>query len=233
MRICLVVLAILGATLLVLFIDPDSGEAQAPSLADPLPIPSGVSLVGWFGGSTDSAQLLSANPALDRVWWFDPDVDRWVVDAQELPSSLRQPFPIHRGTGFLAIARFATTLLIPSAGPLPPNVCRENVSPPDPNDLDIRVGTPFAGTSVTSPINVVGQVRFLDGVVGMQIRVGTGVLLADIVAQAALAAPETGDVKRNVSFSVDEPTAACLEVFEPGGEDGPINLVQIPVLLLP
>jgi hypothetical protein len=165
MRTCVVALAILGATLSTLFIDSDSVEAQGPSLAEPFPIPSGVSLVGWFGGSTDSAQLLSANPALDRLWWFDPQVDRWVVDAQELPSSLRQPFPIHRGTGFLAIARFATTLLIPSAGPLPPNVCRENASPPDPNDPAIRMGTPFAGTSLTSPINVVGQVRFLDGIV--------------------------------------------------------------------
>ncbi len=208
-------------------------EPEARSI-EPLAVPSGPSLVGWFGGPTDSAQLLAANPALQLAWWFDPALDQWTVDAAELPQALRRPFAIARGTGFLVVARYATVLLISSSGLLPANVCPENPSPPSNIDPAIRVGTPFPGSTVVSPVKVVGQVSFAGGAVSIQIDDADGALLAGVVAQAVLAAPLTGDVKRDISFTVTEPQPACIEVFERDVQTGErLNVLQIPVLLSP
>lgn len=72
-----------------------------------------MSLIGWFGAPTTSAQLLSDSPALDAIWWLDPASGRWVGDARALPAALRPLIRIDRGTGLLVAASRATEIRVP------------------------------------------------------------------------------------------------------------------------
>ena len=77
-----------------------------------LNVPAGLSLVGWFGVRTTSAEILARQPALLRIWWFDPAAEIWVLDSPELPTALRPTIAVRRGTGFFVVATEATVIRV-------------------------------------------------------------------------------------------------------------------------
>lgn len=114
-----------------------------------------------------------------------------------------------------------------------PSVCQPN---PDPATPELQViDQPSAGDIVTGPVTISGQVLAFEGTYQIGIFDAAG---NPIVETFGTAGPgemgELGPFSIDVSFEVDEPTAACIWVYEQSARDGsPIHVGQIPVTLSP
>ena len=122
----------------------------------------------------------------------------------------------------------------PSPSPTPfPNVCLPN---PDPATAEFQIlEAPDPLTAVTSPVTVSGQVNAFEATYQITIFDAGGAPLVETFGTAQQ--PDIGIIgpfSSDVTFSVSEPTPACVWVFEESARDGsPINIGQIPVVLLP
>lgn len=133
------------------------------------------------------------------------------------------------------------TLLVIAAGaasgPRPlraAGACGANPGPPDSAYPAIVVSAPAAGASSTSPLVVSGQARVFEAVVSLALKDGTGATIVAATTQAQAGAPALAPFSTSISFSVAAVTPACLWVFEASARDGsPINIVQVPLTLLP
>ena len=114
-----------------------------------------------------------------------------------------------------------------------PNVCLAN---PDPATSEFQIlEAPDPFTQVTSPVTVSGQVNAFEATYQITIFDAVGTPLVETFGTAQQ--PDIGVIgpfSSDVSFSVAEATPACIWVFEESARDGsPINIGQIPVILLP
>ena len=92
---------------------PFLAPPHQPAVVVSLPLPSGLSLVGWFGRPTTSAEILAGNSAILKIWTFDSSAGQYVLDTEELPSVLRPTIAITQGTGFFVLTSGSTTLEVP------------------------------------------------------------------------------------------------------------------------
>lgn len=198
---------------------------EAPAL---LAVPAGLSLIGWYGGPTDSRALLAAAPPLESVWAYDAG-GGWIGDLRELPSGLRQTIPIERGHGLFVRSAWATELPVPL---LPaPAVCPLNSGPPNPVDSSMLVQQPGNGEWFNGVVTVAGLARAFEGNIRIRILAGDRVL-ADTFTTAAGGAPAFGIFAAEVPVAVERSTDACVQIFEESARDGSqINVVQTAVHL--
>ena len=91
---------------------PYLAPPHQPAVVVSMSLPSGLSLVGWFGRDTTSAELLAANPAILRIWTFDSSTGQYILDTEELPSGIRPTIEITRGMGFFVLTSGATTIQV-------------------------------------------------------------------------------------------------------------------------
>jgi hypothetical protein len=114
-----------------------------------------------------------------------------------------------------------------------PDVCRPN---PDPATPEFQViDRPSAGDTVTSPVTISGQVLAFEGTYQIGIFYADGDPIVETFGTSeAVEIGELGPFSIDVAFEVDEPTPACIWVYEQSARDGsPINVGQIPVTLSP
>ena len=138
----------------------------------------------------------------------------------------------------LAIAACADEAEAPTPSPSPaatpfPNVCLPN---PDPATSEFQIlEAPARFTEVTSPVTVSGQVNAFEATYQITIFDADGAPLVETFGTAQQ--PDLGVLgpfSSDVEFSVSAPSPACIWVFEESARDGsPINVGQIPVVLLP
>ena len=91
---------------------PYLAPPHQPAVVVSMSLPSGLSLVGWFGRDTTSAELLAANPVILRIWTFDSSTGQYILDTEELPSGIRPTIEITRGMGFFVLTSRATTIQV-------------------------------------------------------------------------------------------------------------------------
>ena len=124
----------------------------------------------------------------------------------------------------------------PPATPSPtlfPNVCLPN---PDPATAAFQVlDQPAPSAVVTSPVTVSGQVNYFEATYQIAIYDASGAPLVETFGTAQQ--PDIGVIgpfSHDVTFTVTEPTPACLWVYEQSAMDGsPVRVGQVPLLLLP
>jgi hypothetical protein len=97
------------------------------------------------------------------------------------------------------------------------------------------VDQPIDFKSVTSPLTISGQIIAFEGTFQVALFDASGVPIVEAFGTSeALETGELGPFTIDVGFDVDEPTAACLWVYEQSAEDGsPIHVGQVPLVLLP
>ncbi len=121
----------------------------------------------------------------------------------------------------------------PGETPVPPNVCGPN---PDPATPEFQViDQPSEGDTVTSPVTIRGQVLAFEGTYQIGIFNAAGDPIVERFGTAM--GTEIGELapfSMEVAFDVDEPTPACIWVYEASARDGsPVHVGQIPVTLSP
>jgi hypothetical protein len=114
-----------------------------------------------------------------------------------------------------------------------PQVCQPN---PDPATPEFQViDQPGADDTVTSPVTISGQVLAFEATYQIGIFDADGDPIVETFGTAA--ATEVGELAPfyiDVTFEVDEPTPACIWVYEQSARDGSsIHVGQIPVTLSP
>jgi len=114
-----------------------------------------------------------------------------------------------------------------------PEVCQPN---PDPVTPEFQViDQPSAGDTVTSPFTISGQVLANEATYQIGIFGADGNSMVETFGTAE--ATEVGELAPfaiDVEFELDEPTPACIWVYEQSVMDGsPIHVGQIPVTLSP
>ncbi len=114
-----------------------------------------------------------------------------------------------------------------------PNVCLPN---PDRATSEFQIlEAPDSFSDVTSPVTVSGQVNAFEATYQVTIFDASGTPLAETFGTAqqpdmGVLGPFTSDL----TFTVTESTPACIWVFEESARDGsPINIGQIPIVLVP
>ncbi len=111
------------------------------------------------------------------------------------------------------------------------NVCATNPKPGTPDT--VKVDSPAAGTTITSPVTVTGQILAFEATFRIRIYDATGNVLADeqaMSAQGQVLSP----FSKALTFSVARQTPACLWVFELSAAGGsPANVAQVAVTLQP
>ncbi len=114
-----------------------------------------------------------------------------------------------------------------------PEVCQPN---PDPATPEFQViDQPSAGDTVISPVTISGQVLAFEGTYQIGIFDADGDPIVETFGTAeAVEIGELGSFSIDVAFDVDEPTPACIWVYEASARDGShIHVGQIPVTLSP
>ncbi len=114
-----------------------------------------------------------------------------------------------------------------------PDVCQPN---PDPATSEFQViDQPSADDAVTSPVTISGRIVANEATFQVTIFDAAGNTLVD--ASGMNQQTEVGELASfsiDVPFDVDEPTPACIWVYEASAMDGSsINVGQIPVTLSP
>jgi hypothetical protein len=95
------------------------------------------------------------------------------------------------------------------------------------------VDEPVEGDSLSSPITVRGRVAAFEATFRITLYDEDKNQLADITGMSS-EGQTLAPFEEQISFSVTEETPACLWVYEASARDGlPINVVQIPVILIP
>ncbi len=112
-------------------------------------------------------------------------------------------------------------------------VCQTN---PDPATSEFQViDQPGVDDTVTTPVTISGQVLAFEGTYQIGIFDAAGDPIVETFGTAV--GTEIGELAPfsiDVAFDVDEPTPACIWVYEASAMDGsPIHVGQIPVTLLP
>src|SRR6266511_4118119 len=98
----------------------------------------------------------------------------------------------------------------------------------------IVVENPLIGSNVSSPVTVSGTANVFEATVSLRILDENGKEIARTFTTATCGTGCRGDYSVSVRFSVDHRQHGTIEVFESSAKDGsPINLVTIPVTLLP
>ena len=111
------------------------------------------------------------------------------------------------------------------------NVCQAN---PDPATAeDVVIVSPAEGTSVTSPVNVNGQVAAFEATFRLAIYDAAGNQIVDVQGMSA-----EGQVlsafTASLEFTVADETPACLWVYQLSARDGTVTKVsQVPIVLQP
>jgi len=130
------------------------------------------------------------------------------------------------------VAASPSVTVRPTVTPTPvPNVCLRN---PDPATANVLVvDRPLPNTSVISPVTVSGRIVAFEAQFNITIFDTAGGRIADVPARS-----QEGQVlspfSQDVAFSVSTPKFACIWVYDLSPRDGsPINVVQVPLLLLP
>ncbi len=114
-----------------------------------------------------------------------------------------------------------------------PEVCQPN---PDPATPEFQViDQPSEGDTVTSPVTISGLVLAFEATYLIGIFDADGNPLVETFGTAGPAeAGELAPFSIDVAFDVDEPTPACIWVYEASARDGSsIHVGQIPVTLSP
>jgi Immunoglobulin-like domain of bacterial spore germination len=111
------------------------------------------------------------------------------------------------------------------------DVCADN---PDPaTDETTQVDEPLEDDQVTSPLAVRGRVAAFEATFKITLFDEDKNELADVTGMSS-EGQTLAPFEEEVVFSVTEETPACLWVYEGSARDGqPINVVQIPVILIP
>jgi hypothetical protein len=121
--------------------------------------------------------------------------------------------------------------LAPTATIIETDVCGENPDPGLPTSVQVTEPSPQA--QVQSPLSVRGQIAAFEATFQLTIKDADGNDIADRSAMS-----QEGQVLSPfdavIEFEVDEPTPACLWVYEESASDGsPTKVVQLPVILIP
>ena len=114
-----------------------------------------------------------------------------------------------------------------------PEICLPN---PDQVTLEFQIiDEPRPGTTSTSPVTITGHILAFEAVFQVTIFDAAGNMLVDTFGMSEPAEiGERAPFSIDVAFEVDEPTPACIWVYEKSAQDGsPINVGQIPVTLSP
>jgi hypothetical protein len=104
------------------------------------------------------------------------------------------------------------------------------------NDLlpAILVESPIIGARVSSPVTVSGTANVFEATVSLRILDENGNEIARTFTTATCGTGCRGDYSVSIPFNVDRQQQGTIEVFESSAKDGsPINLVRIPVTLMP
>ena len=205
---------------------------SAVSLPALIDVPEGLSLIGWYGEPTAASAVLASAPLLQRLWWFDPATDRWILDDWNLPLALRPAIAIARGAGFFVVAQDATAIPVPLTVPPPP--CPLNPGPVNSVAPSMVIQSPGNGATLSSPLIVTGRARVFEATVSLRLLDADGAVLTETFTMAAEAGPALAPFTGAVPFAVAAATPACLQVFETSARDGSQrNVVQIGLTLLP
>lgn len=98
----------------------------------------------------------------------------------------------------------------------------------------IVVESPRMGASVSSPVAVRGTANVFEATVSLRILDARGKEIIRTFTTATCGTGCRGDYSKSVRFSVPSKQRGTIEVFEESAETGePINVVRIPVTLLP
>jgi hypothetical protein len=98
----------------------------------------------------------------------------------------------------------------------------------------ILVESPLVGSRVSSPVTVSGTANVFEATVSLRILDENGKELARTFTTATCGTGCRGDYSVSLRFNVDHEQRGTIEVFEASAQDGsPINVVDIPVILLP
>lgn len=98
----------------------------------------------------------------------------------------------------------------------------------------ILVETPIIGARVSSPVTVSGTANVFEATVSLRILDENGKEIALTFTTATCGTGCRGDYSVSVPFKVDHEQQGTIEVFESSAQDGsPINVVDIPVILMP
>lgn len=98
----------------------------------------------------------------------------------------------------------------------------------------ILVESPLIGEHVSSPVTISGTANVFEATVSISILDAQGREIANTTTMATCGTGCRGTYSTSVSFTVDRTQAGTVRVYEASAEDGrPINVVDIPVVLLP
>jgi len=123
----------------------------------------------------------------------------------------------------------------PAASPVP-NVCGVNPAP-NPTNLQPtgfgyrRVESPRPGEAVRSPLVVRGEANPFEGAYSVTVFDAAN---RQITVRNFSKDNRFLEFTAEVPFAVSSPAPACIWIHESSGRDGsPVNITQVPVLLLP
>jgi len=98
----------------------------------------------------------------------------------------------------------------------------------------IAVALPQRGMAVTSPVHIVGSANVFEATVSIRIRDAVNNVIAESFTTASCGTGCRGGFAADVDFEVGQAQQGVIEVYEVSAMDGkPINVVEIPVTLLP
>ncbi len=98
----------------------------------------------------------------------------------------------------------------------------------------IVVENPLIGSKLSSPVTVSGTANVFEATVSLRILGENGKEIARTFTTATCGTGCRGNYSVSVRFTVDHRQQGTIEVFESSAKDGsPINVVDIPVILLP
>ena len=203
--------------------------AEAPAVQ---PVAAGPTYLAWFRGHTTSGAILGSAGLLQHVRVFNPDAETWAVDSRDVPLAERPALPVDPGALLIVEAREATEIPVPL---LPaPAPCPRNPGPANPLDPSMIVHGPGNGETFAGAVAVSGLARVFEANVRVRILDPNGAILADTFTTASVGGPGFGDFAADIPVTVEEETAACVQIFEESARDGSmVNVVQTGVTLLP
>jgi Immunoglobulin-like domain of bacterial spore germination len=107
-------------------------------------------------------------------------------------------------------------------------------TPSDGAEPAIVVRTPVAGDEIVSPVTVAGTADVFEATVSIRILGANGEELAATFTTATCGSGCRGRYSEEVFFFTEERQDGTIEVFESSAADGsPLNLVRVPVVLVP
>ena len=150
-------------------------------------------------------------------------------DGQSTTVRLRQAQVVYTLTQYPTIRRVRFGMTEGSVRPKTWNrAAFENLLPA------IVVDSPMIGARVSTPVTVSGTANVFEATVSLRILDENGKELARTFTTATCGTGCRGDYSVAVRFHVDHRQQGIVEVFEASAQDGsPINLVDIPVILVP